>query len=754
MANTEIFTNTYITGQGRRNYLDLNNSKHYLEDPLFTSFTFDIDYNTSPLFFTIDNNNYGYPDVEGMSTQIETALKKMYAQMYSSGDGYDILPTLSAFMENGDKMGFGIQQNVYMDKPLYGATEYIYMVDKRNGTSAQNDVSFDSSGNARSFKLGDSTKDIVSESDVIWYANRQAQAAAQAEECEKIMSEKAKEHSDNWVIVSDKQGALDEFGKCKITIINDDGSIEVKEDQTEEQISDLLEVYKVKNNEFERLKRDIISWANGVLQQYQNEGLKIYNNNKCVKDILSKTETEIKNEDEQEKIKTKHTNYAKLIYDGDDSFVNKMVALYNKVLTYSHSTDYFKGKSDDSESFLIDEESSDGHSTIRKKEVEKKFGDRIKTFFKDTENWRILVSFDKEPFEWILKIYSHLTKFCSSDAVGGSKDYGLQGIVKDIMCAVCDYDGSFEYFESEQVRRNRDNLEECEAALNTIRTGLYGDENGVPCNKYNASPNSPYGEYLAAKEKYENDDYSQAERTLQIAAAGDASLASMLQDYNEGDSDFDRDDYVLSENNDNSAILNTITPNAAPQTVLDMIGFIIGMKRMTQEYPYIIQGISGLDNAYKNHYGIKDPYLGSGDEKITLTCVESLDLRVSSMFNRYFNAIYDRQYRRERVPVNLRRFNCSIYVHDVRNFVSRKRDYKNSNRILELSDMYFSVIEFKFYDCEIVPEETGNIFNDISNEAPTEMKKTNFTFKYGNCVVNFVPPSEVESYMQNKESQD
>ena len=174
----------------------------------------------------------------------------------------------------------------------------------------------------------------------------------------------------------------------------------------------------------------------------------------------------------------------------------------------------------------------------------------------------------------------------------------------------------------------------------------------------------------------------------------------------------------------------------APRTVLDMLGFISGMRKLTQEYPYIIQGITGLDTAYNKHYGIKDPYLGSGDDKITLTCLESIDLRVSSMFNRYFNAIYDRQYRRERVPVNLRRFNCSVYVHDVRNF---NPNNANDNRILELKKMYYSVIEFKFYDCEIVPEETGNIFNDISNEAPSEMKKTNFTFTYGNCVVNFIP---------------
>ena len=142
---------------------------------------------------------------------------------------------------------------------------------------------------------------------------------------------------------------------------------------------------------------------------------------------------------------------------------------------------------------------------------------------------------------------------------------------------------------------------------------------------------------------------------------------------------------------------------------------------------------------------VKDPYMGSGDDKITITCFESLDLRISSMFNRYFNAVYDRQYRRERVPINLRRFNCSIYVHDIRNFVSQSRS-EYANRMLELTDMYYSAVEFRFYDCEIVPEETGNIFNDLSNEAPSEMKKTNFAFKYGNCVVNFVPQSEVTAY--------
>jgi hypothetical protein len=265
----------------------------------------------------------------------------------------------------------------------------------------------------------------------------------------------------------------------------------------------------------------------------------------------------------------------------------------------------------------------------------------------------------------------------------------------------------------------------------------------------NPTPDSDYSIYLKAKEKYDNDDYSQAEKLKSIAQSGVSEMSKMISidDHSQG----------IMDENYNESVKHNIQPFevsrynslVVSQTVLDMLGFITGMKKMTREYPYVIQGVTGLDVAYNKHYGIKDPYLGSGDDKITLTCLESLDLRVSSMFNRYFNAVYDRQYRRERVPVNLRRFNCSIYVHDIRNFASKVRFDKDKNqmiiynRILELTDMYYSVIEFRFFDCEIVPEETGNIFNDISNESPSEMKKTNFTFTYGNCVVNFVPQSEV-----------
>ena len=129
MANDRFFTNTYITGSGRTNYLSI---KH-LEDPLFTSFTFDIDFNTSPLFYTIYDYDNDHIEVGGLADRIELALDEMHCNMEIIDQGYDILPLMSASFSDGSKLGFGIQQNVYLDQPLYGATEYIYMVDKRNG---------------------------------------------------------------------------------------------------------------------------------------------------------------------------------------------------------------------------------------------------------------------------------------------------------------------------------------------------------------------------------------------------------------------------------------------------------------------------------------------------------------------------------------------------------------------------------------------------------------------------------------------
>ena len=405
--------------------------------------------------------------------------------------------------------------------------------------------------------------------------------------------------------------------------------------------------------------------------------------------------------------------------ENDNSYTSKSFKLYSKYVT-------------DDESLLVS--TSNNGLCIRQSWLETKFGNRFTDKDLEIDNLNVQIRPLAECPEWAIGIDDRLgSLYLATMAI-------LKTNVVELLKYQCDVDDSFNNFGSQKIKDNEKILAKYESALDDIRTELYGFENGQVCDMTNPTIDSRYGEYLAAKERYENDAYAQAEKAQKIASSGSFYIKS---DYNQQDTSSENSKgYVPSHIEQEVEKSNDIV---VPQTVIDMLGFISGMKRMTTEYPYIIQGITGLDKAYDNHYGIKDPFMGSGNNKITLTCLESLDLRVSSMFNRYFNAVYDRQYRRERVPVNLRRFNCLVYVHDVRNFVTNYRE-EYANRIIELADMYHSVIEFRFYDCEIVPEETGNIFNDISNEAPSEMKKTKFTFTYGNCVINFIPQSEVVAY--------
>ena len=760
MANNKFFTNTYITGRGRHNYLRID----YLEDPLFTSFTFDIDYVTSPLFYNIRDYSCAI-DRRELAEEIEIALNDMYYKNMASpneDNGYDILPLYSSGFENGKKIGYGLQQNVYLDLPLYGATEYIYMVDKRNGGESQNDARYtnrqytESGSNSvpyNSYKLGDSIKEIVNESDLSWAEKQMQHANEQHLQSTAVMEETLEEHQKN---ESEMKAALEECNNSTQTVEGDENS-----PLTEAQLIQKVNEYKQLDSDFEQLKLDIADWVNGELMSFQSKMTALYTQNKCIQKIISYDDVS-KDIYKEELKKLYGENFVtEYIWDGSNSYLKKSLELYNSLETYSRSrsghneTSYFVD--DDGRSILVVKDSGN-IATVRTSLVEGRYGDRLQRLGLKNEdgtfNKSIQVKPSIETQEWVYNLSDRLEYF-----VNGMKSL-TEAIVVNPMRYACDVGIDFGELESETYTKNQEMLAKYEAALDEIRFKLYGMSNGEVCDITNPTPDSAYGRYLAAKEKYENDDYSQAEKVKELAESSMGEMVDMITDYNESvlpdneaadsdaDSDFVNTDTrtLLETPEDGNIIVNRdpqqsketgTVPLLAPQTVLDMLGFISGMKKLTTEYPYVLKGVTGLDTAYNKHYGITDPYLGSGDDKITLTCWESLDLRVSSMFNRYFNAVYDRQYRRERVPVNLRRFNCSVYVHDVRNFVSKMED--RTNRIMELKDMYYSVIEFRFYDCEIVPEETGNIFNDISNEAPSEMKTTNFTFKYGNCVVNFAP---------------
>jgi hypothetical protein len=95
--------------------------------------------------------------------------------------------------------------------------------------------------------------------------------------------------------------------------------------------------------------------------------------------------------------------------------------------------------------------------------------------------------------------------------------------------------------------------------------------------------------------------------------------------------------------------------------------FISTLKNINYYMPWYWQEMTGLSNAwqYKN---FENPYLGGDEAKIEITCLESIDLKMTSIIDLYKKAVYDLEYRRIIIPENLRKFSVYVYVQEIRKF--------------------------------------------------------------------------------------
>jgi len=176
--------------------------------------------------------------------------------------------------------------------------------------------------------------------------------------------------------------------------------------------------------------------------------------------------------------------------------------------------------------------------------------------------------------------------------------------------------------------------------------------------------------------------------------------------------------------------------------------FAQGIQEINTTRPYYWQSIAGIDEAWKSLTAMgPDPYVGSKEgEGIAIACLEAIDLKLTALFTLYKMAVYDSAYKRFVVPQNLRYFDVDVKVGEIRQFkktlnllglIDRGNRLQNSNNVpaaMVVGDNA-SFVTFRFTDCLWVAEESGKVFETVSN-AGGEVASTSVKWTYSNVIID------------------
>tara|TARA_R100000544_G_C2223097_1_gene58821 strand:- start:61 stop:1467 length:1407 start_codon:yes stop_codon:yes gene_type:complete len=168
-----------------------------------------------------------------------------------------------------------------------------------------------------------------------------------------------------------------------------------------------------------------------------------------------------------------------------------------------------------------------------------------------------------------------------------------------------------------------------------------------------------------------------------------------------------------------------------------LIAFITGILEIQNSRPYYFQTIQGLTEAWQKSFDFSvDPYTGTtGEEGVTIGCLEAIDLKMTALFNLYKMAVYDSMHKRMVLPPNLLKFDVYIYVQEirkfktVRNWLQSLNNQINKDEVEKLTNQNTSQVGFRFIECEWIPGASGKVFEGVTNSGG-DITTTEIKFNY------------------------
>lgn len=174
------------------------------------------------------------------------------------------------------------------------------------------------------------------------------------------------------------------------------------------------------------------------------------------------------------------------------------------------------------------------------------------------------------------------------------------------------------------------------------------------------------------------------------------------------------------------------------------------LKQINEQMPWYFQTLSGLDELWKIDFEQFNPYRGK-NKIIEISCLESIDLKMTALADLYRKAVYDYKYMRWLVPENLRLFSLTIQLAEMRSFheiidnidsIDSKQVNENANTenlsdknhsdntaTFASIDNLISVLEFHLSHCEFDFNESFLSDKTIAMNGDAQMATQKFKIK-------------------------
>ena len=163
--------------------------------------------------------------------------------------------------------------------------------------------------------------------------------------------------------------------------------------------------------------------------------------------------------------------------------------------------------------------------------------------------------------------------------------------------------------------------------------------------------------------------------------------------------------------------------------------------------PWYWQTLDGLADIWKIPDGPEFTNYRGKDKAITITCNESIDLRITALADLYRKATFDPQTMRCLLPENLKYFTVTVQLAEMRKFHRLTKAAKditlnsslNNANLADIGSSYnqtfesikdlISIMEFKLYKCEFDFNDSFPIEGAVSNGEEMVMAKQKFRIK-------------------------